>query len=77
MNLHSGEDDKQKVLNTVTANISFKGSILWILACVILIASVGLNVNSAAVIIGLCTAGSGLAKFNLSFFLDILLFIRS
>ena len=52
VNLHNGEEDKQKVLETVTANISFKGSNLWILACAILIASVGLNVNSAAVIIG-------------------------
>lgn len=52
VNLHSGEEDKRKVLEMVTANISFKGSNLWILACAILIASVGLNVNSAAVIIG-------------------------
>lgn len=52
VNLHNGEEDKQKVLETVTANVSFKGSNLWILACAILIASVGLNVNSAAVIIG-------------------------
>lgn len=52
VNLHSGEESKSKVLEMVTANISFKGSNLWILACAILIASVGLNVNSAAVIIG-------------------------
>lgn len=52
VNLHSGEEHKDKVLEMVTANISFKGSNLWILACAILIASVGLNVNSAAVIIG-------------------------
>lgn len=52
VNLSSGEEDKQKVLEAVTASISFKGSNLWILACAILIASVGLNVNSAAVIIG-------------------------
>jgi len=52
INLHNGEEDKQKVLENVTANISFRGSNLWILACAILIASVGLNVNSTAVIIG-------------------------
>jgi len=52
VNLHNGEENNQKVLEAVTANISFKGSNLWILACAILIASVGLNVNSAAVIIG-------------------------
>jgi len=52
INLHNGEEDKQKVLENVTANISFRGSNLWILACAIIIASVGLNVNSTAVIIG-------------------------
>lgn len=52
INLHNGEEDRQKVLENVTANISFRGSNLWILACAIIIASVGLNVNSTAVIIG-------------------------
>ncbi|WKW45656.1 DUF389 domain-containing protein [Myroides sp. JBRI-B21084] len=52
INLHTGEEDKQKVLENVAANISFRGSNLWILACAIIIASVGLNVNSTAVIIG-------------------------
>jgi uncharacterized hydrophobic protein (TIGR00271 family) len=51
-NLHYGEDDKQKTLERVKNNISFKGANLWILACAIIIASVGLNVNSIAVIIG-------------------------
>lgn len=50
--LREGEDDKQKTLESVVKNISFKGSNLWILACAILVASVGLNVNSTAVIIG-------------------------
>ena len=50
--LHSGEEDKKKVLDNVTSNISFRGSNLWILACAIVVASVGLNVNSTAVIIG-------------------------
>ncbi len=52
INLHSGEEQKDKVLENVTSNISFRGSNLWILACAIIIASVGLNVNSIAVIIG-------------------------
>nr|WP_315035731.1 DUF389 domain-containing protein [uncultured Chryseobacterium sp.] len=52
INLHFGEEDKQRVLENVTENISFRGSNLWILACAIVIASVGLNVNSTAVIIG-------------------------
>lgn len=52
INLHHGEENKQKVLENVTSNVSFRGSNLWILACAILIASIGLNVNSTAVIIG-------------------------
>src|SRR5690606_12309333 len=51
-NLHYGEDEKEKVLENVISNISFRGANLWILACAIVIASVGLNVNSTAVIIG-------------------------
>ena len=52
LNLHTGEEDKSKVLADVVKNISFRGSNLWILACAIFIASIGLNVNSTAVIIG-------------------------
>lgn len=51
-NLHHGEDDREKVLATVKSNISFSGFNLWILACAIMVASVGLNVNSTAVVIG-------------------------
>ncbi len=50
--LHRGEEDKSRVLETVKSSISFRGSNLWILACAIVVASVGLNVNSTAVIIG-------------------------
>ena len=52
INLHTGEEQKEKVLENIKSNISFRGSNLWILACAIVIASVGLNVNSTAVIIG-------------------------
>lgn len=52
LDLNNGEEDKNKVLDNVKSNISFRGSNLWILACAIVIASVGLNVNSTAVIIG-------------------------
>ncbi len=52
IDLQKGEDDKTKVLENIMSNISFRGSTLWILACAIVIASVGLNVNSTAVIIG-------------------------
>ncbi|HRI22545.1 MAG TPA: TIGR00341 family protein, partial [Panacibacter sp.] len=51
-NLHNGEDDRLKTLENVKANLSFTGANLWILACAILVASIGLNVNSTAVIIG-------------------------
>jgi uncharacterized hydrophobic protein (TIGR00271 family) len=75
-NLSSGEDDKLKVLENVKSNISFRGANLWILACAIVIASIGLNVNSAAVIIGamlisplmgpIIGAGFGLGVFDFS-----------
>jgi len=51
-NLHEGEDDRETTLENIRKNISFKGANLWILACAIIVASVGLNVNSTAVIIG-------------------------
>lgn len=50
--LHEGEDKRETVLENVISNISFRGANAWILACAIVIASVGLNVNSTAVIIG-------------------------
>jgi len=52
LNLHQGEEKKEKVIEDILSNISFRGANLWILACAILIASIGLNVNSTAVIIG-------------------------
>ncbi|OVE60682.1 DUF389 domain-containing protein [Chryseobacterium mucoviscidosis] len=74
LNLHTGEENPKLVLENVTNNISFRGSNLWILACAILIASVGLNVNSTAIIIGamlisplmgpIVGAGFALATFN-------------
>jgi uncharacterized hydrophobic protein (TIGR00271 family) len=50
--LREDEEDKELTLQRVRNNISFSGPNFWILACAILIASVGLNVNSTAVIIG-------------------------
>lgn len=52
IDLSKGEENRDKVLENVVSNISFRGSNLWILACAIVVASVGLNVNSTAVIIG-------------------------
>ncbi|QOW10670.1 DUF389 domain-containing protein [Kaistella flava (ex Peng et al. 2021)] len=51
-NLHLGEEEKEKVLTNIHSSISFSGANVWILACAIMIASVGLNVNSTAVVIG-------------------------
>ena len=51
-NLHEGEDDRAKTLEIIKNNIAFNGANLWILACAIIVASVGLNVNSTAVVIG-------------------------
>lgn len=51
-NLHQGEEEKDKVLANVHTSITFSGANVWILACAIIIASVGLNVNSTAVVIG-------------------------
>ncbi len=52
IDLHEGEESKAIVLENVKANISFRGSNFWILIGAIIIASIGLNVNSTAVIIG-------------------------
>ena len=51
-NLHQEEKKKEKVIENILSNISFRGANMWILACAILIASIGLNMNSTAVIIG-------------------------
>jgi uncharacterized membrane protein len=52
LDLHNGEDDKQQTLQNIKNNVSFRGANLWILACAIIISSIGLNINSTAVIIG-------------------------
>ncbi|HEY5408189.1 MAG TPA: TIGR00341 family protein [Ginsengibacter sp.] len=50
--LYEGQEDKNKTLQNVKDNISFTGANLWVLACAIIVASVGLNINSTAVVIG-------------------------
>lgn len=44
--------DTGKAAENIRSNIYFKGPNVWILVCAIVLASVGLNVNSTAVIIG-------------------------
>ena len=48
----SDEIDYENASASIRKNISFKGTTVFILACAIIIASVGLNVNSIPVIIG-------------------------
>lgn len=51
-NLLSAKEDERQVVEQVSAGVEFRGTNLWILMFAILIASLGLNVNSTAVIIG-------------------------
>ena len=48
----SDEIDYENASTSIRRNITFKGTNVFILACAIIIASVGLNVNSIPVIIG-------------------------
>ena len=51
-NLRPNLDEEQVIIEEVTRGVSFRGANLWILIAAIFIASLGLNVNSTAVIIG-------------------------
>jgi uncharacterized hydrophobic protein (TIGR00271 family) len=52
VNLESEVDDFDKIHETIEKDLIFKGTNLWILVFAIIVASVGLNMNSTAVIIG-------------------------
>ena len=49
-----GEDaaSEQEVIENIERGVDFRGAKLWILVIAVLVASLGLNINSAAVIIG-------------------------
>lgn len=51
-NLDSDKANEAEIIESITQGISFRGSNLWTLVFAIITASVGLNVNSTAVIIG-------------------------
>ena len=51
-NVLPDKNSKKDVITQITDGINFHGANLWILICAIFIASLGLNVNSTAVIIG-------------------------
>ncbi|MDR7132238.1 putative hydrophobic protein (TIGR00271 family) [Algoriphagus sp. 4150] len=50
--LQEGKEDELETIEYISKNVEFKGANLWILIFAIFVASVGLNVNSTAVIIG-------------------------
>lgn len=46
------DTDRDATIKAIKGDISFKGATAWILVCSIMVASVGLNANSTAVVIG-------------------------
>lgn len=50
--LEEGKEDELETMDYISKNVEFKGANLWILIFAIFVASIGLNVNSTAVIIG-------------------------
>lgn len=50
--LENEKDDYDRIHETISKDIIFKGTNLWILIFAIIVASIGLNMNSTAVIIG-------------------------
>jgi len=51
-NLQPDKEDEQQTIAQISSSVAFRGANLWVLIFAILIASLGLNVNSTAVIIG-------------------------
>ncbi len=46
------DTDQDATINAIQEDISIKGATTWILICSIFVASIGLNANSTAVVIG-------------------------
>ena len=51
-NIMPDMEDRTQVIEQISQGVSFRGANLWVLIFAIFIASLGLNVNSTAVIIG-------------------------
>ena len=51
-NISKDREDEQSLIESISRDVSFRGANLWVLIFAIFIASLGLNVNSTAVIIG-------------------------
>jgi uncharacterized hydrophobic protein (TIGR00271 family) len=52
VNLENEIDDFDKIYETIEKDVNFKGSNIWILIAAVIVASIGLNMNSTAVVIG-------------------------
>lgn len=52
LDLNKSKEDEQKTVDAIRNGVEFRGASLWILIFATFIASLGLNVNSTAVIIG-------------------------
>ena len=50
--MQADRNDEQTIIKQISNGVTFRGSKLWVLIFAILIASLGLNVNSTAVIVG-------------------------
>ena len=51
-NLNEDKADELQIIEEIRKNVDFRGANLWVLIFAILVASIGLNVNSTAVVIG-------------------------
>lgn len=51
-NILPDKENEQEIISQISSGVSFRGANLWVLIFAIFIASLGLNVNSTAVIIG-------------------------
>ena len=70
-------EDEKEIVAQITSGVSFRGANLWVLIFAIFIASLGLNVNSTAVIIGamlisplmggIVATGYGMATYDVPF----------
>lgn len=50
--IRDGKDQEDKMIDSIRKNVEFRGANLWALVFAILIASIGLNINSIPIIIG-------------------------
>ncbi|MDP4762160.1 MAG: hypothetical protein NWR83_03840, partial [Salibacteraceae bacterium] len=52
LSLEEDNADPQETIDYIKKGVEFQGTNIWILVFAIMVASIGLNVNSAAVVIG-------------------------